>query len=111
MPSQVLRLVVLLLVFVLQAGSWRSGEGSSACSGGARAGAVPPDDDGARGCDDAEDSSEELSALDDSLGSDGVPAAIPNWRSPAPSARGYAWADGLAPGRPAGDAPFKPPRA
>jgi hypothetical protein len=110
MPSLVLRLVVLWLAFVFQAGSWRSAEGSPACSGGARA-AAAPFDDGAKGCDAPEDS-EELFASDDSFGSDGVPAgAAMNWGSPAPSGHGYAWVDGLAPGRPPGEAPFRPPRA
>ncbi len=67
--------------------------------------------DGAGDRDAPEDSSEELSAVDDSFGSDVVPASVPNWCNPRASARGYAWADGLAPGGPPADTPVKPPPA
>lgn len=107
MPSLVLRLWVLLLAVLLQAGSWHSEAYSSVSA------AAPPPiaDDGAGDCDAPEDSSEELSAVDDSSGNDVVPASVPKWTSPLPAPRGYAWVDGLAPGGPPGDTPFKPPRA
>lgn len=118
MPSLVLRLVVLLLAVLFQAASWSSGAYSSAATfseatGMARPQSAPLDggDDGAGSCEAPEDSSEEPSAVDDSLGSDVVPNGVPNGCSPPPSARGYAWVDGLAPGGPPADTPFKPPRA
>jgi hypothetical protein len=109
MPSLVLRLVVLSLALLFQAGSWSS-EANSAAASAFHAESAPLDDDGAGGCEAPEDGSEEP-AVDDSLGSDVVPAGVPNWCRPPARARGYAWVDGLAPGGPPADTPFKPPRA
>jgi len=108
MPSLVLRLWVILLAVLFQASSWSTEAYSSAS-----AAVAPPlvADDGARDCEAPEDGSEELSAVDDSSGSDVVPAGVPNWCNPPVGARGYAWVDGLAPGGPPADTPFKPPRA
>ena len=123
MPGLVLRLWVLLLAVLFQAGSWSSGAYSSASSAVARLESAPlhggdnrgsdqrSENNGAGDCDAPEDSSEELSAVDDSFGSEVVPASVPNWCSPPVSDRGYAWVDGLAPGGPPADTPFKPPRA
>ena len=107
MPSLVLRLLVLLLAVLFQVGGWQSEAYSSASVAPAPLVA----DDGPRGCDAPEDSSEELSAVDDSFGSDVVPTSAPNWNSPLQSGRDFAWVDGLPPGGPPSDTPFKPPRA
>lgn len=127
MPGLVLRLWVLLLAVLFQAGGWSSGADSSASSALARLDAAPlrsggdhasnkgsdtsAKNTGAGDCDAPEDSSEELSAVDDSFGNELVSASVPNWCTPPASARGDAWVYGLAPGGPPGDAPFKPPRA
>lgn len=125
--------MVLTLAVWLQASSWSSGAHSSAHSAlfhaglgssaldraepargepaPLRSGANGADGEGAGDCDAPEDSSGELSAMDDSFGSDVMAASVPNWFSLPPNAGGYAWVDGLAPGGPPADAPFKPPRA
>lgn len=132
MPGLVLRVLVLLLAVLFQAGGWSSGACSSASSATDREksarlepASLAADNDagdnrvknrgaangGAGGWDALEDSSEELSAVDDSSGGDVLPASVPNWCSPLGGGRGYAWVRGLAPGGPPADTPFKPPRA
>jgi hypothetical protein len=60
--------------------------------------------------DAAEDSSEELSAVDDSLGADVIFGNVSNWVSAADSARWRPCVSGLPPGGPPLETPFKPPR-
>jgi len=107
MPSLVLRLMVLLLAVLFQASSWQA-EAYPSVGLGVTAPLVA--DEGDRDCDAPEDCSEELSAVDDSSGSDVVTSSVPNWSSPLASAGGYAWVDGLPPGGPPTETPFKPPR-
>jgi hypothetical protein len=104
MPSLVFRLWVLLLACLIQVGSWRA-EASSQASA---AGAPPP----AFGdFDAAEDSSEELSAVDDSFGNDILVGGVSNWCTSPESGGYYPWIGGLPKGGPPSDTPFKPPRA
>jgi len=107
MPSLVLRLWVLAIAVLLQVGGWHT-EAYSSASAGATVPLVA--DDGAGGCEAPEDSTEELSAVDDTSGSDVLASSAPKWTTPLPNPHGYAWVDGLAPGGPPGDTPFKPPR-
>lgn len=113
MPSLVLRVLLLFLAVSFQATSWYSDAYSSVGGGSERQAVTAPvvADDGERDCEAPEDCSEDLSAVDDSFGSDVVPASAPNWSTSSPSAGGYAWVDGLPPGGPPTETPFKPPRA
>lgn len=104
MANLAFRLGVLLLALLLQAGSWRAE--ASPC---ASAVASPPTSMG--DFDAADDLSEDLPGVDDSSGTDIVAAAVPHWCSPPSSGPWHAWADGLPPGGPPLDAPFKPPRS
>ncbi|HWO08908.1 MAG TPA: hypothetical protein VNN80_05490 [Polyangiaceae bacterium] len=104
MASLVFRLGVLLLSVLLQVGSWHA-EASSSSS----AAAPPPPMLGE--FDLAEDdSSEELTAADDTLESMLV-GAYHHGCYPAPSRRFRRVEEGLPAGGPPLDAPFKPPRA
>ncbi|HTV18320.1 MAG TPA: hypothetical protein VMG12_06605 [Polyangiaceae bacterium] len=113
MPSLVLRVWVLFLAVLFQASSWYTDAYSSVGGVNERWGATAPlvADDGERDCDAPEDSSQELSAVDDAFGSDVVPANVSDWSTPLASAGGYAWVDGLPPGGHPAETPFKPPRA
>lgn len=104
MPSPVFRLWVLVLAVLLQVGSWHTQATSTPNSV-----AVPLPALG--DFDTPEDSSEELSAVDDAGGTEVVAASVPNWGMPPSSSRWNSWAAGLAPGIRPVDEPFKPPRA
>ena len=107
MPSVVFRLWVLVLALLFQAGSWRSDTTSPlSLAASTESPASSPGD-----FDAPEDSSEETSAVDDTSGGDLLPHAVPKWCNSAPSARWYPWIDGLSPGGPPSDTPFKPPRS
>src|SRR4051794_4937139 len=104
MPRLVFRLWVLALALLLQMASWRA-EASARVS----AFSEPPP---ARGAFDApEEMSEELSAVDDTFGTDVLLSGVPNWSSTLESSRWYPWVEGLPKGGPPSDAPYKPPRA
>lgn len=124
MPGLVIRLWVLFLANVIQASSWSSEACFSAkipvllVQCGAESNVARADDrdgdsrersEGDR--DVPEDRTEELAAVDDWSGNDVLAADAPSWGNPPASDAGYAWMEGLAPGRPPTDAPFKPPRA
>jgi hypothetical protein len=114
MPSVVFRLWVLVLALLFQAGSWRSDTSSSVLADSAsasRAGSTGAPGSSMGDFDAQDDTSEELSAVDDTFGSDMLPNAAPKWCTSAPSCRSYAWIDGLSPGGPPSDTPFKPPRS
>lgn len=115
MPSVVFRLWVLVLALLFQAGSWRSDATSSVSladsASASRAGSTGAPGSSMGDFDAQDDTSEELSAVDDTLGSDMLPNAAPKWCTSAPSCRSYAWIDGLSPGGPPSDTPFKPPRS
>jgi hypothetical protein len=104
MPSLVFRLWVLVLAFLLQVGSWRAEASYQASASGAQAPATGD-------FDVAEDSSEELSAVDDSLGTDILLGSVSDWFTPPASSPWFPWVDGLPKGGPPSDTPFKPPRA
>jgi hypothetical protein len=127
MPGLVLRLWVLSLAIWFQASSWSSeacssarivlrlvqcGDESKGARDDSREGHPRDSDPRERAASDRdvpEDRTEELAGADDSPGNDVVPADIPDWCSPPASSCAYAWIDGLAPGGPPVDAPFKPP--
>jgi len=104
MPSLVFRLWVMLLAVLLQVGSWRA---EAAYQAGAADTRQPAPQD----FDLAEDCSEELSAVDDSFGSDVLLGGVSNWCTPADSGAWVPWVGGLPKGGPPSDTPFKPPRA
>jgi hypothetical protein len=114
MPSVVFRLWVIVLALLFQAGSWRSDTSLSVATANS-ASTAPADSRGAPGSmgdfDAQDDTSEEVSAVDDTFGSEMLPNPVPKWCSSAPSCRSYAWIDGLSPGGPPSDTPFKPPRS
>jgi hypothetical protein len=114
MPSLVFRLWVLLLTVLLQVGSWRAEASLHTSSMAVASGETGPRGPSHRDVGDvdaAEDSSEELSAVDDSLGADVVIGSVPGWVSAAESARWRPSVSGLPPGGPPLETPFKPPRA
>ena len=108
MPSLVFRLWVLLLTVLLQVGSWRAEASLHADSAATQQ--DPSHQRSVGDFDAAEDSSEELSAVDDSMGADVVIGGVSNWVSAAHSARWRPCVSGLPPGGPPLETPFKPPR-
>jgi hypothetical protein len=104
MSSLVFRLWVLLLAVLIQVGSWRA-EASNQVG----ASSAPPP--AAGDFDAAGDSSEELSAVDDSPGSDLLVENVSNWCTAPESSVWHPWVGDLPTGGPPTDTPFKPPRA
>lgn len=104
MPSLVFRLWVLLLAFLIQVGSWRAEASHQAGASGA-----PPPITG--DFDAAEDSSEEMSAVDDSFGNELLLGSVSNGFKAPDSSPWFPLIDGLPKGGPPSDTPFKPPRA
>jgi hypothetical protein len=104
MPSLVFRLWVLLLAVLIQVGSWGAEASSQA---GAASAPAPASGD----FDAAEESSEELSSVDDTSGSDLLVGNVSNWCTPPESSVWHPWVGGLPKGGPPSDTLFKPPRA
>jgi hypothetical protein len=104
MPSLVFRLWVLVLAFLLQVGSWHV---EASYQAGVSGGHAPATGD----FDVAEDSTEELSAVDDTQGNDILLGGVSNWFTPPEGSPWFPRVVELPKGGPPSDTPFKPPRA
>lgn len=104
MSGVAFRLWVLLLAVLLQLGGWRSEVASPAWEAGS-----PPPALGDR--EASEDLSGEVTAVDDSAGNDVLLGGLAKWLRPPCASCWQRGSEGLPPGGPPSDAPFKPPRA